>query len=182
MLVTTLVRAERSMKVPSRSKAVIAGFAGGLAGAWAMDQFTRAWNAIVPDSKRPKPGPPLPYSQQEWDSTSRTASQAAEFLLQRKLTDRETMVGAQVVHFAVGGLVMAGYAGLFPRKLKQPVASGLIFGLGLWFVAEELAMAVLKITDPPQDYSVPMHLNSLGEHFAYGVASTLVARALIAIH
>jgi putative Mn2+ efflux pump MntP len=77
---------------------------------------------------------------------------------------------------------MAGYAGLFPRKLKQPVASGLIFGLGLWFVAEELAMAVLKINDPPQDYSVPMHLNSLGEHFAYGVASTLVARALIAIH
>jgi len=146
-----------------------------------MDQFTRGWNAIVPDSKRRKQSPPLPYSQQEWDSTSRTASQVAGFFLQRKLTHHETKLGAQLVHFAVGGLVMAGYAGLFPRKLNQPLASGLIFGFGLWFVAEELAMAVLKINDPPQDYSLPMHLNSLGEHFAYGVASTLVARALIAI-
>jgi hypothetical protein len=169
------------MKVPSRSKAVIAGFVGGVAGAWAMDQFTRAWNAIVPDSKRRKQRPPLPYSQQEWDSTSRTASQAAEFFLQRELTYRETILGAQLVHFAVGGLVMAGYAGLFPQKVKRPPASGLIFGLSLWFVAEELAMAMLKVNDPPQDYTLPMHLNSLGEHFAYGVASSLVARALIAI-
>ena len=163
-----------------RSKAMVAGFLGGILGAFAMDQFTRVWKTIVPDSKQTEQ-PPLPYSQQEWDSTSRTACRVAEPMLGRPLTTPEKALGAQVVHFAAGGVAGAAYATGIARRYWNPITSGVIFGAALWLVGEELAMPLLGINDPPSAYSCSMHLNSLGEHLAYGVTTALVSKGLTAI-
>jgi hypothetical protein len=157
------------MKGQSTARAICAGGAAGLAGALAMDQFTRVWNLFVPESKqRSKPRASLPYSAQEWDSTSRTASKTAS-VLGRSLTAEQRRCGAQIVHFTVGIFGGAAYALLFGRK--PGVLSGLAFGSALWLIGEELAMPALGINDPPQHYTLADHANSLGEHIAYGIVT-----------
>lgn len=162
------------------SKAALVGLSAGIAGAWAMDQFTRGWKRFVPDSEHAEDRPPLPYSQQEWDSTSRCARSAARCFLQRTLSQREEQLAAQIVHFVVGGVAAGAYAALLPRTSRR-LASGMLFGGMLWLVGEELAMTLLKINNPLRDYSAAMHLNSLGEHIAYGTVTSLTIRALSAI-
>jgi hypothetical protein len=155
---------------------------GGLAGAWAMDQFTRVWNKVVPQSQHESNRrPPLPYSQQEWDSTSRTAALIAKYAAGRNLTDTERRQGAQIVHFTVGAAGGALYGALLGRRSKRLISSGAWFGMLLWLVGEELAMTVFEINDPPQSYSTAMHANSLGEHIAYGTTLGLFSNALFAI-
>src|SRR5438270_135356 len=122
-------------------KAVAAGLLGGLAGAWAMDQFTRVWNNVVPQTQRDSSRrPPLPYSQQEWDSTSRSAAFIAKYAVGRNLTGNERRQGAQIVHFAVGAAGGALYGALLGRRNKCLISSGAWFGVVLWLVGEELAM------------------------------------------
>lgn len=53
-------------------KASTSGFVAGLADAWAMIQFTRLWNMLLPQDAGHAPRQ-LRYSQQEWDATSRLA-------------------------------------------------------------------------------------------------------------
>lgn len=147
-----------------------------------MDQFTRMWNNVVPQSQHDsRRRPPLPYSQQEWDSTSRTAAVVAKYALSRNLTDTQRMLGAQIVHFTVGAAGGAIYGALLGHRTKCLIASGAAFGVVLWLVAEEVAMSAIGINDPPQSYSMAMHANSLGEHLAYGTAIGLISKVLFAI-
>ncbi len=166
------------MKKQSRCSAAVAGLLGGVAGAWAMDQFTRAWQQLVPDSKHISFSP-LPYSRQEWDSTSRTAAVAGRYLLGRELSGKEREIGAQVVHFAVGAAGGAVYGMFIGRGSFHPLISGLAFGTALWLFGEEIAMPLLGINNPPQGYSLADHANSLGEHLVYGISTAAVARLLL---
>jgi hypothetical protein len=102
-------------------------------------------------------------------------------VLGRELTFAETKVGAEIVHFLVGGTGGALYGALLGRRGRNPVFAGAAFGFVLWLVGEEVAMSVLGINDPPQSYSIAMHANSLGEHLAYGIATGLISTALLAI-
>lgn len=145
-----------------------------------MDQFTRIWSGLVPQSEQGlRQRPPLPYSAQEWDSTSRSATRVAAWLLGRTLAPAEQKLGAQAVHFAVGGLGGALYAVVFDRQRRSPLPSGLAFGIGLWLLGEEIAMPILGINGPPRHYSFADHANSLGEHMAYGMVMAVVSRWLL---
>jgi uncharacterized membrane protein YagU involved in acid resistance len=168
------LRRGKAMKRHSNSAAALAGLAGGLLGAWAMDQFTRAWNHFVSEAKQLSP----PYSAQEWDSTSRTASWVANFAFGRELTRREKIVGAQLMHYGVGSAAGAIYGLWRARRSHSTLASGVAFGFALWLVGEEIAMPLLGINDPAQAYSIADHANSLGEHIAYGVTTAVITRAL----
>lgn len=146
-----------------------------------MDQFTRAWKQFVPDSKRDgRTQPPLPYSQQEWDSTSRSAAMFARDVLGKKLTDSETRMGARIVHFTVGAAGGALYGTILGQRVTNRVLAGTGFGLALWLVGEEVLMPALGINDPARSYSVAMHANSLGEHVAYGITTGLISTGLLA--
>ena len=81
------------MKRRRQESAAVTGLLAGLAGAWAMDQFTRAWRRWGAGSKQGHSFP-LPYSQQEWDSTSRSAARAARYF-GRELSAKQRELGAE---------------------------------------------------------------------------------------
>src|SRR5579864_5930281 len=83
-------------------KLLLAGFAGGVAGAWAMRGFSAAWRKLGGPSWAP---PGTPYSSQEWDSSGGAAEVAAKLLLGRRLSLEEKLRGAAAVHYVVGGVV-----------------------------------------------------------------------------
>ena len=156
----------------------VIGLIAGMLGALAMDQFTRVWNTAVSDTRRTKQS--LPYGQQEWDSTSRTAARLGRWLFKRSLTTTEIRTGAQIVHFGVGGLAGAAY-NVWRGGSATTLRSGVLFGAILWVVGEELAMPLLGINNPPGAYTARMHAHSLGEHLCYGAGTALASRFLAAI-
>lgn len=157
-------------------KLLLAGFVGGVAGAWAMRYFSSVWRKLGGPSTAP---PGTPYSSQEWDSAGGAAELTAKLLLGRSLSPEEKLWGAAAVHYVVGGLVAAGYAAAGEAYPPLRAGSGAAFGIVFWLLGDELAMPWLGLNAKPRDYSVLMHLNSLGEHVVYGMTADLVRRALL---
>jgi len=160
----------------SWAELLLAGFAGGVAGAWAMRGFSAAWRRLGGPSWAP---PGTPYSSQEWDSSGGAAEVAAKLLLGRSLSLQEKLRGAAAVHYVVGGMVAAGYAAAGETYPPLRAGSGAAFGIVFWLLGDELAMPLLGMNAMPRDYSMLMHLNSLGEHVVYGMTAELVRRALL---
>jgi uncharacterized membrane protein YagU involved in acid resistance len=75
--------------------------------------------------------------------------------------------------------VAAGYAAAGDIYPPLPAGSGASFGIVFWLLGDELAMPLLGLNAMPRDYSVLMHLNSLGEHVVFGMTAELVRRALL---
>ena len=160
----------------SCGKALLAGFAGGLAGAWAMRSFSAAWRTLGGPSSAPAG---TPYSSQEWDSAAGAAEIAGERLLGRRLSPREKLSGAAAVHYAVGGLAGASYALAAESNPALRAGSGAAFGSAFWLLGDEFIMPRLGLTAPPKKYSPLMHLNSIGEHLVYGITAEQVRRAVL---
>lgn len=164
------------MRRKNWSRLLLAGFAGGVAGAWAMREFSAVWRKLGGPSSAPSGSP---YSSQEWDSASGAAEVAAKVLLGRSLLLQEKLRGAAAVHYVVGGLMAAGYAAAAEVCLAVRAGSGSLFGVVFWLMGDELAMPRLGLTAKASNYSLLMHLNSLGEHVVYGTTAELVRRALL---
>lgn len=126
------------------------GFVAGLAGAWAMSQFTRMWNIVLlehaahlPRRRRP------PFTQQEWDATRAMADAVACQISGRRLSDSEKQAGAFFCHYAVGGAAAALYAAVASRSPVITKFSGMVFGASVWLIAEELLMPAAQCSEPP---------------------------------
>lgn len=165
----------------SFSKALILGAASGLAGAWAMTLFTRSWNAALDrfeiDSHEPR-RPRLPYSQQEWESTSAIAQTVAVQVLGRHLSATQERTGARIVHYAVGGAGGAFVAVVnnqFPSLAKS---SGAFAGLAMWLAGNRYLMPAIGLSRNPKAYSLLMQANAAGEHLAYTVTTNFLLRVL----
>ena len=147
-----------------------------------MTQFTKMWNGLLlPRScANSPPVPPLPYSSQEWDSTSGIAATLGSIALSRRLTLEEKKKGAAIVHYGVGSAAGVSYAILVHHRSVITHHSGAFFGLGLWLIADELLMPSLGLSRELGCYSFQAQANSLGEHLVYAVTTDLVYRYLSA--
>lgn len=159
-----------------RTKLLLAGLAGGIAGAWAMRLFSAAWRKLGGPSSAPAG---TPYSSQEWDSAAGAAEVAGERLLGRRLSAREKLLGAAAVHYVVGGVAGASYALGSEWSPALRAGSGAAFGGAFWLLGDEFIMPRVGLTAPPRQYSPLMHLNSMGEHLVYGITAEQVRRALL---
>jgi uncharacterized membrane protein YagU involved in acid resistance len=172
----------------SLGKAALAGLAGGLAGAFAMSQFSRRWGRLVPQgSGSPRRSRVIPFavrqrsgmgaSRQEWDSTL-NATVAVTRVLRMPLGAAQRERGAVAVHYTVGA-ALGGFYGVIREYFPDAAGAwGAAFGLTVWLVLEEGGMPLLGWTRPPLQYSLADHINALGEHVAYGVATEAVCRLL----
>lgn len=163
------------VKRASAAKSLLAGFAGGIAGAWAMRRFSAAWRRCGGPSCAP---PGEPYSSQEWESAARAAELLTRSVLGRGLSPDEKRRGAAAVHYAIGGLAGAGYALAARPYPALRAASGAGFGFAFWLLGDELAIPRMGLSAPPSRYSLPMQVNSLGEHLVYGLMAEQVRRVL----
>ena len=164
------------MRVNEPGKSLLAGAAGGLAGAWAMRRFSAVWRRLGGPSSAPQGEP---YSSQEWDSAGGAAEVAAEKLLHRRLSGREKPWAATAMHYVVGAAASAAYGLVGESAPALRAGSGAAFGAAFWLLGDELIMPRLGLSAQPSRYSVLMNLNSLGEHLVYGITAEQVRRALL---
>jgi hypothetical protein len=162
----------------SVSKGMIAGFAGGLVGAWVMNKFQTLWmhaaDGNEPQSNGGRRG-------EDANATELVAQRLAGTALDRSLTRDELSVAAPFVHYAFGALMGAFFGGLVERSNRVAPLSGAAWGTALWAVADEVAVPMLRLSRPTTDYPAEVHLQAFASHLVYGITTEIVQAGLRAV-
>ncbi|WP_409518535.1 DUF1440 domain-containing protein [Methylobacterium sp. R2-1] len=82
------------------------------------------------------------------------------------------------VHYSLGIVPGAIYGALRGRVPYVDAGAGLVYGLGMFILEDEIANPLLGTTAPPQRYPWQAHARGLVAHLVYGVFTELVLRAL----
>lgn len=172
-------------------KGLAAGLIGGLAASWTMNRFQDVWVKLSEGNEKSPGG--QRFSQQEmgiWntvqqqsseeqdDTTVRTASAISEGIFDHKLTRSEKKIAGPAVHYALGTAVGGLYGAAAELAPNVTAGAGLPFGAAFWLVVDETAVPVLGLSKPPTDYPVSTHVYALASHLVYGLTAELVRRTL----
>ncbi|HWG59966.1 MAG TPA: DUF1440 domain-containing protein [Candidatus Acidoferrales bacterium] len=151
-------------------KAIAAGLAGGLAGAWTMTKFQQAYSkAAEAMGKHSRNGGGE-------DATMKAAGKISHAILRCDLTREQRRKAGPLVHYAFGTAVggLYGAAAEFASPVKS--LSGVPFGAVLFAGADELAVPAFKLSGPAKRYPASAHIYGLASHVVYGLTTELVRR------
>ena len=84
----------------------------------------------------------------------------------------------QVVHWAYGTLWGVGYALVARRFGGIPLLSGIVLGVGLWAIGDELLVPALRLAPKATEFPATTHLKAFGGHVAYGAGLDAAFRLL----
>ena len=143
-------------------KTLAAGCVAGIAGGWTMSQFSRMWNKVSGSTLAS-----LPYSRLEWEAASGIAELLTARVLRQKLSNRDKIKGAAVVHYGTAGAAGALYATLVPRQIRSSMWSGALFGLSMWVAGNALLKGPLAHSRTPGRFTVGTQAQAIGEHLTY---------------
>jgi putative membrane protein len=175
-----------SARAPS---SVVAGFVGGLAGTWTMGAFEGAWSAVTAaavgsDRSSTETRRRLKhagvgagkYAQSE-PRSHRHETTPSETLVDRvaaqvgasRPTPHQRRALGSLVHYAFGACAGAVY-GAFADRVRLPgPLKGVLFGILVWLLADEIGIAAVGLAESPRRTPVRHHAYSLGAHIAYGL-------------
>jgi putative membrane protein len=147
------------------AKGALAGAAGGLVAAWAMNQFQRtAFGAGdgATDADRVTQDDP---------TTMQAADLAARRLAGRGLDGRRKRIAGPATHYATGaglGLAYGVAAELLPAATAgRGAAFGALAALGL----DEATLPALGLSGPPTEQPPSTHVYGLVSHIVFGLAA-----------
>jgi hypothetical protein len=151
---------------------LLAGLAAGLCASWTMNQFQFLWNRFRSYQRE------LPEEEQGEDTTVRTARAVSEGLFRRELTEDEKRWAGPLVHYAFGTAVGGLYGVLAEKQPRVTAGAGLPFGTVFWLVADETAVPLFGLSEPPSRYPPSVHFYALVSHWVFGATAELVRRVL----
>ncbi len=160
-------RSEDDQRDRSPWRGVLAGVAGGLAGAWTMNQFQAAlsrWQS-------------QPRSEGE-DATQKAAAALAAPLIARPLTRDEKRVGGPLVHYSFGSAMGGVYGALTEVRPEISAGRGTLFGAAVWLGADEIGVPLAGLSSSPAGTPASTHASALAAHLVYGATADLVRRVV----
>jgi putative membrane protein len=143
---------------------MLAGAIGGLAGAFAMNQFQRLWKSSDGGGE---------------DATVKTAELISQDVLHHDLTDDEKKWAGSLVHYAFGTVVGAEYGVLAAKHPAVSVCYGTAYGAALWLVVDEIGVPALGLSEPASQFPLSTHVRALASHLVYGFVTDVTRRALV---
>jgi hypothetical protein len=171
---------QESVDVDAKRRAALAGAIGGLAGTLVMNYVQRLWTIAAGGTPGSSAGL---HDARDWQerhegrNSNEEAARAVAAVLGQRLTDRQLAMASAAIHFSFGASVGALYGLATARWNNQRTGLGL--GAALWLTADEIAMPALRLSESTLRRPLPMHLQSLAAHFAYGVVTERVRRVLM---
>ena len=162
---------------PSVWKGIVAGLAGGLAGAYVMNQFQKGYSKASEALNTKRSGDKQSASDNP-DATMVTAERLMRPILGRSLTREEQQKAGPIVHYAFASVVgsVYGVAAEYAPAVKK--AAGVPFGAALFVGADEVALPALKLSRGPREYPISTHIYGLSSHIVYGLTIELVRRGV----
>lgn len=158
-------------------KGAAAGLAGGLVASWVMTQFQNVWSTVSSKLREPQAKPAESESKSE-PSTVKLAERISSDFLGHELTSQEKRLAGPAVHYAFGSSMGAVYgvaAELMPRVMA---GQGMLFGTGLWFMADEVAVPAMGLSGSPIKTPATTHVYALASHLVYGLTAETVRSAV----
>jgi putative membrane protein len=164
----------------------------GLVGSWAANEFHSLWSYLAGEEQNPdvarlsdRGGPDTAAAKEnaasgepaEEDATVAIASKISDAVFEHSLTKKEKHRAGVAVHYSFGAVSGALYGAVSEVAPLARILSGAAFGVGIW-LAVEVALPTLKLTQPPWRYPFRMHAYSLISHLVYGTVTEQSREAL----
>jgi hypothetical protein len=83
-----------------------------------------------------------------------------------------------VVHYAYGTMWGIAHALIARRFGSIPLLSGIVLGVGLWAIGDELLVPALRLAPKATEFPATTHAKALGGHVAYGAGLDTAFRLL----
>ena len=150
--------------IGAASTDLIVGVAAGLAAAWAMTLFQNGWMHITAE-----PEPAETAASKAADALSEQASGAPIKECNKKTADA-------VLHYLTGALMGGAYGlvgGMFPKLFA---GRGILFGAGVWLLADEIAVPALRLGPPPTEAKPKDHALGIAAHLVFGAVLDISRR------
>ena len=151
------------MPVPSIAKnlpkTLLAGIAGGIVASVAMDLFQKGFAAVV-DVGGGNDDP----------ATVKAADRVSEAVTGEPVTQKRRESAGQLVHYATGAALGAGYA-LAARVWPETTAGfGTAFGVGVATLLDDVAVPAFGWGPAATETPPVMHAYGLASHIVFGAA------------
>lgn len=155
-------------------KEVIKGAVAGAASVWVMDRIT--WYMYRNED-------PMAYKQEKKAQIDGkyVAFVAADKIANAagvRMTDRQEYFAGNTVHYLLGMMPGALYGVLRHRVKGLEKGRGLLYGLGLFIVMDELIAPLAGLSSGPTAYPWQAHVRGLAGHLAVGATTDTAVRAL----
>lgn len=151
-------------------KGLKAGILAGIIAAWAMGQA----HALLTNLQ----GMQAPKSNEEEDSTVKTASMISEGVFHHVLTTEEKKMAGPIVHYAFGASVGGTYGAVAETMPMVTRGAGVPLGVVVWLGAHVIIVPSLGLSKPVTRSSLPDEVVELGAHVVYGAVTELVRRMI----
>ena len=158
-------------------KGIVAGVAGGLAGAYTMGLFAGLCTKASEKMNEPKRHKELQRAAADaHESTAKAADRVLRPVLGRRLRYSERETAKPIVHYAFGSAVggLYGVAAEYAPVAKS--LAGAPFGAAVFLGAHSMALPALNLTKKNREYPVALHATEFGSHLVYGVTAEGVRR------
>lgn len=145
--------------MPSLTRTLVAGIAGGLVASAAMDMFQRvAASAFGQSGSKDDP------------ATVKAADSAKRLVTGDAVTQKHRETAGSVVHYITGAALGAGYA-LAARRWPETTAGfGLAYGVTIATLLDDAAVPALGWGPSPTETPASTHAYGLASHAVFGLA------------
>jgi putative membrane protein len=170
-------------------KGAVAGLAGGLLASWAMGLFMTVVKKATQSCERSREAslkeeePREEFGRQsghersgqaqegggEENPTVKVATIVSENVFRQPLPEDKKQAAGTAVHYGFGGILGAIYGGAAEVAPEVTVCAGTGYGAAVWLGADEIAVPALKLSKPPQEHPLSVHIGSLAAHLVYGL-------------
>lgn len=149
---------------------MLMGGAAGVAGTWALDRADWfMWRNVDEDARartnrvRPNGEPP-----------AHVVASKLEQALSLNPTPQQHEITALAVHYGIGIAPAIAYALVRDKLPISGVPRGLLYGLSLFLLQDEILNSVTGLGASPRKYPWQAHARGLVAHLVYGVATELM--------
>jgi putative membrane protein len=172
-------------------KGLAVGAISGLAATWTMTQAQNLSSRLLqqnsgeqeqPEDRAEQAQAKQPEQeherQEEAPSTEKVATAVSRRMFHKELRPKRRQQAGQVVHYGFGMVMGAAYGALVEVIPTASAGHGTLYGVGLWLMADEVAVPAFRLSDPPTEQPLSSHAQAFGFHLVYGLALEQVRRVI----
>lgn len=169
---------ETEARPRSLGKGVIAGLVGGLIGTIVMNEFQKAWSNAAQAMQNDNQSREQQGEQESEDATMKAAGKIAS-ISGRQLSHEQKKKAGPVVHYSFGTLQGVLYGAMTElTRTAGGFLPGVIFGVALFALADEVAVPALGLSGKPSETPASTHVYAAAAHCVYGMATEFARRGL----
>lgn len=159
-------------------RGILAGVAGGLIAAWAMNVWSEGPGSRLGSAiETPEEKQQLQQESDREDATMKVADAIASAVDGgRHLSHEERETGGPIVHYTFAALMGGFYGGLAEYVPAVRSGFGMGYGSALFVGGDLLAVPALGFSKPLSNFPASSFANPFTSHLVYGITTELVRR------